>query len=234
MKSSIKEKKPYYLIIARKVIFWLVTIMLGIAVLLLFTRKDANKGRIIFTMVQLIGMLFVLRIPQFIKNKYHFQIPNMLDFILIAFAFSGLILGDVFNFYGRFPYWDSILHTFSGIVIAYVGFIVIEFLDKEYTIPLSVSPLFMSLVVVSVALAIGAVWEIGEYTVDDIFHTNNQQYMKSTRATLYDEEDIPLEGHEALNDTMKDLMLDLAGAIVVASIEYKKIESKQKKALLKK
>lgn len=102
MKSSIKEKKPYYLIIARKVIFWLVTIMLGIAVLLLFTRKDANKGRIIFTMVQLIGMLFVLRIPQFIKNKYHFQIPNMLDFILIAFAFSGLILGDVFNFYGRF------------------------------------------------------------------------------------------------------------------------------------
>lgn len=127
MKSSIKEKKPYYLIIARKVIFWLVTIMLGIAVLLLFTRKDANKGRIIFTMVQLIGMLFVLRIPQFIKNKYHFQIPNMLDFILIAFAFSGLILGDVFNFYGRFPYWDSILHTFSGIVIAYVGFIVIEF-----------------------------------------------------------------------------------------------------------
>ena len=185
-------------------------------------------------MVQLIGMLFVLRIPQFIKNKYHFQIPNMLDFILIAFAFSGLILGDVFNFYGRFPYWDSILHTFSGIVIAYVGFIVIEFLDKEYTIPLSVSPLFMSLIVVSVALAIGAVWEIGEYTVDDIFHTNNQQYMKSTRATLYDEEDIPLEGHEALNDTMKDLMLDLAGAIVVASIEYKKIESKQKKALLKK
>jgi hypothetical protein len=234
MKSSIKEKKPYYLIIARKVIFWLVTIMLGIAVLLLFTRKDANKGRIIFTMVQLIGMLFVLRIPQFIKNKYHFQIPNMLDFILIAFAFSGLILGDVFNFYGRFPYWDSILHTFSGIVIAYVGFIVIEFLDKEYTIPLSVSPLFMSLIVVSVALAIGAVWEIGEYTVDDIFHTNNQQYMKSTRATLYDEEDIPLEGHEALNDTMKDLMLDLAGAIVVASIEYKKIERKQKKALLKK
>lgn len=72
-----------------------------------------------------------------------------------------------------------------------------NFLDKEYTIPLSVSPLFMSLVVVSVALAIGAVWEIGEYTVDDIFHTNNQQYMKSTRATLYDEEDIPLEGHEA-------------------------------------
>lgn len=234
MKEKFKEKKPYYLIIARKIIFWLVMIMLLIAVFLLLTRKDANKGRLIFTMVQLIAMLFVFRIPKFIQDKYHFTIPNLLDFVLITFAFSGFILGDVLNFYGKIPYWDSILHTFSGIVIAYVGFIVIEYLDKEYTIPLSVSPLFMSVIVVSVALAIGAIWEIGEYTVDDIFHTNNQQYMQSTRATLYDEDDIPLQGHAALDDTMKDLMLDLAGAIVVATIEYKKIERKQKKALLNK
>ena len=215
MNSKLKEKKPYYLIISRKIIFWLVVLMLGIAIFLLFTRQDANKGRLIFTMVQLLGMLLVLRIPQFIKDK---------------FAFSGFILGDVFNFYGKIPYWDSILHAFSGVVIAYVGFIVIEYLDKEYTIPLSISPLFMSLTVVSVALAIGAVWEIGEYTVDDIFHTNNQQYMKSTRSTLYDKDDVPLVGHEALADTMKDLMLDLGGAVVVATIEYKKIERKQKKA----
>lgn len=230
MNSKLKERKPYYLIIARKIIFWLVALMTGLAVFLLFTRSDINKGRVIFTIVQLIGMLIVLRISPFIKEKYDFQIPNLLDFILISFAFSGLILGDVFNFYGKIPYWDSILHAFSGVVIAYVGFIVIEYLDKEYTIPLSVSPLFMSVIVVSVALAIGAVWEIGEYTVDDIFHTNNQQYMKSTRSTLYDEDDIPLEGHAALDDTMKDLMLDLGGAIVVATIEYHKLERKQKKA----
>ena len=173
-------------------------------------------------------MLFVLRIPAFIQEIYHFKIPYLLDFVLITFAFSGFILGDVFNFYGRIPYWDSVLHAFSGVVIAYVGFIVIEYLDKEFTIPLSVSPLFMSLIVVSVALAIGAIWEIGEYTVDDIFHTNNQQYMESTRSTLYDEDDIPLQGHDALNDTMKDLMLDLAGAIGVACIEYRKLEKKQK------
>ena len=158
MKDKLKERKPYYLIIARKTIFWLVSIMLGIAILLLFLKKDANKGRIIFTMVQLIAMLFVLRIPKFIKIKFHFDVPNLLDFFLISFAFGGLILGDVFNFYEKIPYWDSILHTFSGVLIAYIGFIIIKYLDKEYTIPLSVSPLFMCLIVVSVALAIGAVW----------------------------------------------------------------------------
>ena len=227
MKTKLKERKPYYLIIARKFIFWLVVLMLGIALYLLLTREN-NKGRLIFTIVQLLAMLFVLRIPVFIQEIYHFKIPYLLDFVLITFAFSGFILGDVFNFYGRIPYWDSVLHAFSGVVIAYVGFIVIEYLDKEFTIPLSVSPLFMSLIVVSVALAIGAIWEIGEYTVDDIFHTNNQQYMESTRSTLYDEDDIPLQGHDALNDTMKDLMLDLAGAIGVACIEYRKLEKKQK------
>ena len=78
MNSKLKEKKPYYLIISRKIIFWLVVLMLGIAIFLLFTRQDANKGRLIFTMVQLLGMLLVLRIPQFIKDKYHFQIPGFL------------------------------------------------------------------------------------------------------------------------------------------------------------
>lgn len=228
MNSRFKEKKPYYLIIARKIIFWLVFILLCIAIFVLFFKENIDKYRVIFCIIQFFAMLFVLRLPSFIKNKYNIIIPNQLDFILILFAFSGFILGDVFEFYAKFPIWDSILHTLSGIIIAYIGFIIIDFLDKEYAIPLSVSPLFMSLLVVSNALALGAVWEIAEYLSDDIFHTNSQQYMETTRGTIIEETDIPLQGHEALNDTMKDLMLDLAGAIGVATIEYKKLEKKQK------
>jgi len=229
MKERFKEKKPYYLRITRKVIFWIVVSMFILACYLLIFKENVNKGRIIFTMVQLTGMLLVLHIPRFIQENYHFQIPYSLDFILIMFAFSGFILGDVFDFYGKIPIWDSILHTFSGVLIAYVGFIVIQYLDKEYTIPLSVSPMFMSVLVVCVALSIGAMWEIGEYLADDIFHTNNQQYMATTRGTLYNKKDVPLQGHEALNDTMKDLMLDLGGAVAVAAVGYKRLEKKQRK-----
>lgn len=234
MKEKIKEKKPYYLIIARNIIFWIVVILLFLAIIVLLFKEDADKYRILFTMVQFIAMLFVLKLPNFIKKRYNITIPNQLDFILIIFAFSGFILGDVFDFYGKIPIWDSLLHTLSGIIIAYVGFIIIDFLDKEYTIPISVSPLFMSFLVISTALAIGAAWEIGEYLIDDIFHTNNQQYMETTRGTLYKQDDVPLQGHEALNDTMKDLMLDLAGAIAVATIEYKKLEKRQKEGSTKK
>jgi hypothetical protein len=229
MKEKLKEKKPYYLIIARKTIFWLVMIMLIGEIAVLIFKDGIDRYRVIFTMVQLIAMLFVLRVPQFILNKFHFQIPYLLDFILVVFAFCAFILGDVFDFYNQFPFWDSLLHTFSGIIIAYICFLIVRHLDKEYTIPISISPMFICIIVVCVALALGAGWEICEYISDDIFNTNSQQYMASTDSTLYNEKDIPLAGHEALQDTMKDLMLDLAGALVVATIGYQDLEKKRKK-----
>ncbi len=42
-----------------------------------------------------------------------------------------------------------------------------KYLDRKYTIPLSVSSLFMCMIVVSVALAFGVTREIAGYTVDD-------------------------------------------------------------------
>ena len=70
------------------------------------------------------------------------------------------------------------------------------------------------------ALSLGAVWEIGEYLMDDWFGLNSQQYMMTTSTTFTGKEDIPLVGHQALKDTMKDLILDAGGAIVVATTGY--------------
>ena len=227
MKTSLKEKKPYYLTLTRKFIFYLVILLLAIVVLKLIFDDSASKGRLVFYIGQFLAMLIVLRISQFIEIKFNFKVPYLLDFSLITFAFCGFILGDVFNFYGKFPIWDSILHTFSGVLIAYIGFIIIQYLDHEYRIPLSISPMFMSVIVVCVALSLGAMWEIGEYLVDDITGANNQQYMATTRGTLYSDKDIPLQGHDALKDTMKDLMLDLAGAVFVASVGYHQLHKRQ-------
>ena len=85
--------------------------------------------------------------------------------------------------------------------------------------------------VASFSLAAGAFWELCEYTTDDIFMTNNQQYMASTRGTIITKNDVPLVGHAALTDTMKDLALDLAGALVVIAYECSKkgIQKKIKK-----
>ncbi|MEG0592827.1 MAG: hypothetical protein RR512_05895 [Coprobacillus sp.] len=227
------NKKERILSIIRKIIDVFVIVLLISATVFLFSGHAKNIQRIIFMIGQFVMMLLVLNLPKILKSKYDIQIPFMLDIYFVLFAFCGFILGDVFNFYGRYPYWDAVLHAFSGVILAYAGFLIIDFLDKEYTIPLSFNPKFICVAVVLFSLSLGAVWEIAEFLIDDMFKTNSQQYMKSTDGTLIGETDIPLEGHEALRDTMNDLMLDFGGAIVVATITYKNIESKRKKALQK-
>lgn len=224
-----KSTKKFILI--KGVICVLTLTMLVGAVICLFIINDNKKiRRLLFSIVQLLLMMGIIVLPERLKDRIGLKIPIMLETSLTVFAFCGFVLGDVFDFYKKFPIWDSLLHTFSGVLLAYVGFVLIDYFVKRDSINLSMGHMYICVSVVLFSLSLGALWEIGEYLVDDIFGTNNQQYMKSTRGTLYGKEDEPLLGHEALNDTMKDLMLDLAGATAVGTIAYLKEDCRKRKA----
>ena len=226
----LETKSTKRLQIIKTIICTLTMIMLIAAIVFLFIVDDSKKiRRLIFSIVQLLLMMGIIILPDHLKDKLGLKIPIMLETSLTIFAFCGFVLGDVFDFYKKIPVWDSILHAFSGIILAYVGFVLIDYFVKRDSINLSMGHMYICVSVVLFSLALGAIWEIGEYLVDDIFGTNNQQYMKSTRGTLYGKEDEPLLGHEALNDTMKDLMLDLAGASIVGVVEYLKEDRRKHK-----
>ncbi|WP_279160588.1 hypothetical protein [Thomasclavelia cocleata] len=226
----LETKSTKRLKIIKTIICTLTMIMLIAAIVFLFIVDDSKKiRRLIFSIVQLLLMMGIIILPDHLKDKLGLKIPIMLETSLTIFAFCGFVLGDVFDFYKKIPIWDSILHAFSGIILAYVGFVLIDYFVKRDSINLSMGHMYICVSVVLFSLALGAIWEIGEYLVDDIFGTNNQQYMKSTRGTLYGKEDEPLLGHEALNDTMKDLMLDLAGASIVGMAEYLKEDRRKNK-----
>lgn len=225
---KIKSTKKFKLI--KGVICVLTLTMLVGAIICLFIIHDNKKiRRLIFSIVQLLLMMGIIVLPERLKDRIGLKIPILLETSLTVFAFCGFVLGDVFDFYKKIPIWDSLLHTFSGVILAYVGFVLIDYFVKRDSINLSMGHMYICVSVVLFSLSLGALWEIGEYLVDDIFGTNNQQYMKSTRGTLYDVEDEPLLGHEALNDTMKDLMLDLAGATAVGTIAYLKEDYRKRK-----
>lgn len=204
--------------------------MLIAAIVFLFIVDEmAKKRRLVFSIIQLLLMMSIIILPEKLKDKIGLQIPIVLESSMTVFAFCGFVLGDVFDFYKKIPVWDSILHAFSGVILAYAGFVLIDYFVKRESINISMGHMFICTSVVLFSLALGAMWEIGEYLTDDIFGTNTQQYMESTQGTLYGKKDIPLEGHDALGDTMKDLMLDLAGAATIATIEYCKEEYRKKK-----
>lgn len=197
-------------------------VLLSIATLWrIFTVDDSSRRqRLIFYMIQYMSMILVLFAATIVRKKFDFHIPIILETSFVIFAFCGFILGDVFDFYGKIPIWDDILHTLSGILLAIVGLVIIGMFVNSQKIPISLSPLFVSIAVVLFSLSLGALWEIGEYIYDDLLGTNTQQFMETTDGSITGEDDIPLQGHAALEDTMTDLMLDFVGSVVVATTYY--------------
>ena len=70
---------------------------------------------------------------------------------------------------------------------------------------MNLSPVFIAVFAFCFALALGAVWEIYEFTMDSVFGTNMQKYMLDNGTALI--------GQAALQDTMKDIIVDAIGAL---------------------
>lgn len=113
-------------------------------------------------------------------------------------------------------------------LLASLGFILINTLNKADSVSLRISPVYVAVSVVCFAVTGGVLWEIVEYCFDDLFGTNMQTYLDSTTGSLVDENAVYLVGHEALKDTMWDLMLDAAGAIIVAVYGFIELKHEKK------
>ena len=109
-------------------------------------------------------------------------------------------------------HWDTmILHTMSGNAGCAWLFHDCDFQQCGfYTV--ESSPVFIAVFAFSFALALGAVWEIYEFTMDSVFGTNMQKYMLDNGTALI--------GQAALQDTMKDIIVDAIGALVMSTIGY--------------
>lgn len=189
--------------------------------------ENPDNSRLIFIISECFLMFFFIALPTITNRVIKIKIPPIMEIIFVTFCALSVILGDIFDFYGIFGWWDSFLHSFSGALFGILGYVILNTFNKydNNTDELKFSPIFVSLWVVCFALAMGAIWEIGEYLTDGWFGNNAQQYMES-RSTLATGE--PLVGRAALADTMKDLMLDLAGSLFVSIIGFFELRRQKK------
>ena len=86
--------------------------------------------------------LILFLIPSFIETKMKIDVPDVLEVILISFVFAANILGELGSFYERFPFWDTMLHTLNGFICAAVGFGLIDILNRNDRVKISLSPLY--------------------------------------------------------------------------------------------
>lgn len=197
-------------------IFILTVVICLINVIYLLCQPDIDIKTILFQGLQYVLMLALLTTPILLRKKFLLNIPLVLVVAVAIFAFTALILGDGLNFYGKYPWWDSLLHLLSGVVLSFIALWIVHVVMPDSYKTIFRNKYFLALYLLMFTISAGALWEICEYTYDDIFHTNTQQFMETTTGSLYTDNDIPLQGHEALRDTMTDLTLDFMGGLIIA------------------
>ncbi|MCP1224189.1 hypothetical protein [Sebaldella sp. S0638] len=119
--------------------------------------------------------LILFLIPSMIKKRLMVQFPTLLESIVVLFIFSAEILGEIHNFYGIFPYWDTMLHTINGFLCAAIGFSLIDILNRSEEFYIKMSPLFVALVAFCFSMTIGVLWEFFEFSADRYLRTDMQK-----------------------------------------------------------
>lgn len=200
---------------ANIVFFWTIAAMaIGNVTWLIVGGKHWDE--IVFRALQYVAMMLIMQLPQMLKRRFKIEVPWVLSIIIVLFCFSSLILGDGMDLYGKLPWWDKLLHAESGIMLSMIALWLIHVIMAENDKYIYFNKWFLSLFLVMFSLGLGACWEIMEYSYDSLMGTNTQQFMATTTGSIYTAEDIPLCGHDALRDSMQDLILDLVGALAVA------------------
>jgi hypothetical protein len=145
-------------------------------------------------------IFFLILVPSMLRDKYRVFLPFTLDLFLGMFVFLTVLLGSVSDFYEKFEYWDVVLHFQSGLLLGVLGYSFLYSLNEKKPERLSLSPGFVSFFSVCFSALVSVIWEIYEYAGDSWFGYTMQE--------------------TGLPDTMGDLILNLVGAIIVASIGY--------------
>lgn len=164
--------------------------------------------------------VIVIHIPSLLAHKFKFEIPFFLYICYIVFLYCSIFLGEAQSFYYKIPHWDTILHAMSSLMLGFFGFMFITILNRDEHTLMSLSPFFVSLFAFCFAVAIGAIWEIYEFSLDGLMGFNMQKH------TLAD--GTPLVGHAALSDTMKDIIIDALGALAASIIGYVSLKKNKK------
>ena len=152
----------------------------------------------------LTGAVILLTLaPRLLRRPLRIDVPPEFQFAAAVFMFLAMFLGMGLGFYARFPWWDLALHTASGFLLGIVGFIALFVINGLDSRPEGMRPAFLAVFGFTFAVTLGVLWEIYEFLGDTLVPSWDMQIRR-----------------EGVRDTMVDLIVDAAGAAVVALLGY--------------
>lgn len=214
-----KDKIKKIMFIITKIIAGIILILSTIFVFL--TENDESKSRLIFNALMALVLLILTFLPFVVEKAFKVDIPSVMEIIFLVFSILSFLLGEIGDFYIKFRWWDSMLHAMSGVLLGCLGFVLLNYFNRNKKHDFfHLSPGFAALFVLCFTITCGTFWEIIEWFADYLNNTNMQRF----------EDNITGEGfigRNALYDTMKDLILDSIGGIMIAIVGYLDIRFKK-------
>lgn len=189
----------------------------------------------------LLALIFLI-VPSIIEKRLKINIPSITLIMIYTLIFSTAILGEVYDFYIYYFWWDILVHFSSGILCTIIGLGIFKILNKPYKIINSILFAFCF------SMTLATLWEFTEYSLDKYLYSDMQKdtYVKTissvnidlskngepvkinniAKTILYDKDGNELAVIEAgyldigLNDTMGDLLACFNGSIICSFISY--------------
>ena len=215
-----------------------VYVVLRLLVLLVMVAQIFNKDY--FNVFLCLLTLVLFTIPSLVEHRLHIDVPDTLEVIILLFIFSAEILGEIRAYYLQFPYWDTMLHTISGFLMAAIGFSLIDILNRSEKVALNLAPVFVGLFAFCFSMTVGVLWEFFEFGMDRYFGMDMQKDTVISQVTSVElnpegknvpvtvpVESLVVNGEEwdlggyldiGIIDTMKDLFVNFIGAVVFSII----------------
>lgn len=111
--------------------------------------------------------------PLLVERLWKVRLPGLIQLSFVGFIFASLFAGEVLDVYGRIWWWDNTLHLLSSLFIGFWIMLWLTLLSKRVRgirMPHWLSAIFL----MTVALAVTIVWEIAEFSSDQLFGTFSQ------------------------------------------------------------
>jgi len=201
--------------------------------------------------------LLLFLMPAVLQKQMKIEFPAVFQAIIFGFIYAAEILGEVNHYYVIIPGWDTMLHTMNGFLCAAIGFSLIYLLNRGSK-HFNLSPFYLTLVAFCFSMTVGVIWEFFEFTMDQLFYVDMQKdfIVQTIGSVTLDPNDSGMpfiinnitdtvintaDGQSytvpggyldiGIIDTMKDLLVNLVGAVAFSIIGYTTLKFSKKSAI---
>ena len=226
------------------VYFLLRAIVIASLVMAVLNRAWESAFLCVFTLI-----LFLL--PAMVEKNFRVDLPDTLEIVILFFIFATQILGELDAWYVRIQGWDTLMHTINGFICAALGFSLVDLLNRNERVGMTLSPLYLSIAAFCFSMTVGVLWEFFEFAADrfllmdmqkdTVVHTISSVALDPTMSNhpvvitgitdaAVNGDSLGLGGYLdiGLIDTMKDLFVNFIGAVVFSVIGYFHVRSRGK------